>query len=41
MSLKLLDRDTFRYEQDTVIELPGRPEPFHHRDSNTLRRVKA
>ncbi len=27
------------YEEDTVLEIRGRSERFHHRDSNTLRRV--
>jgi len=30
---------TFSYEQDTVLLVAGRPEPFHHTDRNTLRRV--
>jgi hypothetical protein len=29
------------YEQDTVLQVAGRPEPFHHTDRNTLRRVEA
>jgi hypothetical protein len=32
---------TFGYEQDTVLQITGRPEPFHHTDRNTLRRVAA
>jgi hypothetical protein len=31
--------DSFTYEQDTVLVVAGRPEPFHHTDRNTLRRV--
>ena len=27
---------TWTYEEETVIEVPGRPEPFLHVDSNTL-----
>jgi hypothetical protein len=27
------------YEQDTVLQIAGRGEPFHHVDRNTLRRV--
>ena len=27
------------YEEDTVLMVRGRPEPFHHTDRNTLRRV--
>jgi hypothetical protein len=30
---------TFGYEQDTVLQIPDRAEPFHHTDRNTLRRV--
>ncbi len=30
---------TLTYEQDTVLQIAGRPEPFHHADKNTLRRV--
>ena len=33
--------DSFTYEQDTVLLVAGRPEPFHHTDENTLRRVAA
>lgn len=30
---------TLTYEQDTVLQIAGRPDPFHHTDKNTLRRV--
>ncbi len=30
---------TLAYEQDTVLQIAGRPDPFHHVDRNTLRRV--
>ena len=30
---------TWSYEQDTVLLVRGRTEPFHHTDRNTLRRV--
>jgi hypothetical protein len=30
---------TLTYEQDTVLQVAGRQEPFHHTDRNTLRRV--
>ena len=36
-----VDADAFTYEQDTVLLVGGRPEPFHHTDRNTLRRVAA
>lgn len=36
-----VEGDTLRYATDTVLQLKGRGEPFHHRDGNTLRRVPA
>ena len=33
------DDGTFLYEQDTVLQIAGRSEPFHHVDKNLLRRV--
>ncbi|HUL59099.1 MAG TPA: heme-binding beta-barrel domain-containing protein [Anaeromyxobacteraceae bacterium] len=33
------DDGTFGYEEDTVLRIRGRPEPFHHTDRNTLRRI--
>jgi hypothetical protein len=30
---------SFVYQQDTVLSIPDRPEPFQHTDRNTLRRV--
>jgi hypothetical protein len=30
---------TWSYEEDTVLIVRGRPEPFHHTDSNTLTRI--
>jgi hypothetical protein len=33
------DDETLSYDEDTVMEMPGRAEPFHHTDRNTLRRV--
>jgi hypothetical protein len=41
MTLRMEGVDAFSYEQDTVLQLPGRKELFHHRDRNSLRRVKA
>ena len=35
------DDGTISYEQDTVLQVAGRPEPFHHTDRNTLRKVAA
>ena len=36
-----VNADSFTYEQGTVLLVAGRPEPFHHTDQNTLRRVAA
>jgi hypothetical protein len=33
--------DEWSYRQDTVLEVRGRDEPFHHSDHNTLKRVGA
>lgn len=33
------DDDTWSYEEEGVLEIPGRTEPFHHIDRNTLSRV--
>jgi hypothetical protein len=30
---------TIAYEQDTVLQVAGRPEPFHHVDRNVLRKI--
>jgi len=30
---------TMTYEQDTVLQIAGRSEPFHHVDKNTLKKV--
>jgi hypothetical protein len=30
---------TFSYEEETLLRIPGRPEPFRHTDRNTLRRI--
>lgn len=34
-----LGPDSFRYEEDTVLQIRGQREPFHHIDKNTLRRT--
>ena len=39
VTVRILGQNSFSYEQDTVMQLPGQKELFHHRDSNTLRRV--
>jgi hypothetical protein len=33
------DDGTWSYEEDTVLQVHGRPEPFHHTDRNTLTRI--
>ena len=33
------DDGTWSYEEEGVLEIPGRAEPFHHIDRNTLSRV--
>jgi hypothetical protein len=30
---------TFSYEQETLLQIPGRPDPFRHTDRNTLHRI--
>lgn len=35
------DDDTWSYDEDTVMMIKGRSEPFHHRDRNRLSRVAA
>jgi hypothetical protein len=30
---------TWSYEEDTVLQVRGKDEPFHHRDRNTLTKV--
>jgi hypothetical protein len=40
VTVTLHDENSFSYSQDTVIQMPGKGEPFHHTDRNTLRRVK-
>jgi hypothetical protein len=32
---------TWSYDEDTVMQIPDRPEPFHHTDRHTLARVAA
>jgi hypothetical protein len=41
MTLRANADGTLTYEQDTVLQIAGRTEPFHHTDRNTLRRVAA
>jgi hypothetical protein len=39
MQVTVNDDDTWSYEEDTVMQIPDRPEQFHHIDRNTLVRV--
>lgn len=32
------DQNTFSYEEDTVLQMPGRQDVFHHIDKNILKR---
>ncbi len=41
LTITLEGADTLHYEEDTVLQIADRPEPFHHTDSNTLKRVAA
>ena len=34
-----VSQDTFEYEEDTVIQIKGQKEPFHHTDANRLTRA--
>ena len=39
MTVTLNADGTLSYKQDTVLQIAGRPEPFHHTDENTLHKV--
>ncbi len=39
ITITLNDDGTLAYEQDTVLQVAGRPEPFHHVDRNVLRKI--
>ena len=39
ITITVNDDGTLGYEQDTVLQVAGRPEPFHHVDKNVLRRI--
>ena len=40
LRIDIHDEDSFSYDEDTVLQIKGQDELFHHRDKNTLRRVK-
>ena len=37
--MKIGTDGTWSYEEDTVMMVRGRPEPFHHTDRNILTRI--
>ena len=41
ITVTIHDDGTWSYEEDTVMQITGQTEPFHHRDSNHLHRVAA
>jgi hypothetical protein len=40
MNFKMIDANTFGYDQDTILQIPNQKDLFHHRDKNLLKRVK-
>ncbi|MDO5686076.1 MAG: heme-binding beta-barrel domain-containing protein [Neisseria sp.] len=39
ITVTIHDNGTWSYEQDTVLLIPDRSEPFHHTDHNTLHKI--
>ncbi|MEO8344920.1 MAG: heme-binding beta-barrel domain-containing protein [Betaproteobacteria bacterium] len=39
MTVSINDDGTWPYEHDTMMIIPGLPEPFHHTDRNTLHKI--
>ena len=39
LNIEVHDDDSWSYDEDSVMEIKGQAEPFHHRDKNTLKRV--
>ena len=39
LTVTVLGPDAFEYSEDTVLQLKGRAEPFHHTDRHHLKRV--
>jgi hypothetical protein len=39
LKVTVLGPDSFEYEEDTVLQIKGRAEPFHHIDRHRLQRV--
>jgi len=40
LRVEIHDENSFSYDEDTVLQIKGQDELFHHRDKNTLQRVK-
>ena len=40
LKITVHDANSFSYDEDTQLKMKGRDEIFHHRDKNTVRRVK-
>ena len=41
LDVEVHEDGSFSYSEDTVMEMPGRAEPFHHTDRNRLTRVES
>ena len=41
ITITIHDDGTWSYDEDTVMQIKGQTEPFHHRDTNRLTRVEA
>ena len=41
ITVTIHDDGTWSYDEDTVMQIKGQDEPFHHRDCNRLSRVEA
>ena len=39
ITVLMRDDGFWSYDEDTVLIIPGQAEPFHHRDTNTLRKI--
>lgn len=39
LTVTIHDDNSFSYEEDTQLRIPGQPDIFHHRDKNTLTRA--
>ena len=39
LEVTINDDGTWSYDEDTVLMIRGRAEPFHHTDRNTLTRI--